>query len=220
MSELGYDIAHLFDGIILLLSFTLLYQRRLASVINIYAVQALVLAAAAAWQGHVHHDHQLYLTAGMALVFKAGIVPYAMHRIIASFGIHRTVETALGVGPTTIAGASLVALSVMLVLPTTAASAASTRESLALALSTVLLGLLMMITRRNAVSQVMGFLSLENGLILAAVGVAGMPLLVELSVAFSIMVAFIIFGIFFFHIRERFDSLDITTMETYRGERR
>ncbi|MBF0562498.1 MAG: hydrogenase-4 component E [Alphaproteobacteria bacterium] len=220
MRELGYDIAHLLDGTILLLSFTLLYQRRLTAVINIYAIQALVLAAAAAWQGYIHHDHQLYLTAGMALVFKAGIVPYAMHRIIVQFGIHRTIGIALGIGPTMIAGASLVALSVMLVLPSTTGSDASTREGLALALSTVLLGLLMMITRRNAVTQVMGFLSLENGLILAAVGVTRMPLLVELSVAFSIMVAFIIFGIFFFRIRERFDSLDIRTIETFRGERR
>ena len=90
---------------------------------------------------------------------------------------------------------------------------ALTRESLAAALSIVLLGLLMMITRRNAVSQVVGFMSLENGLILAAIGVVGMPLVVEMSVAFSVMVAFIIFGIFFFHIREQFDSLDIRHME-------
>jgi hydrogenase-4 component E len=84
----------------------------------------------------------------------------------------------------------------------------------------VLLGLLMMITRRNAVTQVVGFMSLENGLILAAVGVRGMPLVVEMSVAFSVMVAFIIFGIFFFHIRERFDSLDLHYLETFRGEQR
>jgi hydrogenase-4 component E len=84
----------------------------------------------------------------------------------------------------------------------------------------VLLGLLIMITRRNAVSQVVGFMSLENGLILAAVGVKGMPLVVELSIAFSVMVAFIIFGVFFFHIRERFDTLDVHDIERFRGERR
>jgi hydrogenase-4 component E len=68
------------------------------------------------------------------------------------------------------------------------------------------------------VTQVVGFMSLENGLILAAVGVKGMPLVVELSVAFSVMVAFIIFGIFFFHIRERFDTLDLHDIERFRGE--
>jgi hydrogenase-4 component E len=118
-----------------------------------------------------------------------------------------------------VVGVALVALSILLVLPVTAASGALTRESLAAALSVVLLGLLMMITRRNAVSQVVGFMSLENGLILAAVGVKGMPLVVELSIAFSVMVAFIIFGIFFFHIRERFDTLDVHDIERFRGER-
>lgn len=101
----------------------------------------------------------------------------------------------------------------------TAAAGVLTRESLAAALSIVLLGLLVMITRRNAVSQVVGFMSLENGLILAAVGVKGMPLVVELSVAFEVMVAFIVFGIFFFHIRERFDTLDVQDIERFRGER-
>jgi hydrogenase-4 component E len=101
----------------------------------------------------------------------------------------------------------------------TYASAALTRENLALALSVVLIGLLMMITRRNAVTQVVGFMSLENGLFLAAVGVSGMPLVVEMSVAFSVMVAFIIFGIFFFHIRERFDTLDTQSLEKHQGER-
>ena len=74
--------------------------------------------------------------------------------------------------------------------------------------------------RRNAIGQVVGFMSLENGLILAAVGVEGMPLIVEMLVAFAVMVAFIIFGIFFFHIRERFDTLDLHDLETFRGERR
>lgn len=217
--NLAYDTAHLLDTGVLVLSFALLYQRRLFGVIKIYALQALLLAAAAAWQAHAQEAPHLYITAGIALVFKAMVIPIALHRIIVYLNIHRTLETALGVGPTMVVGVALVALSILLVLPVTAASGALTRESLAAALSIVLLGLLMMITRRNAVSQVVGFMSLENGLILAAVGVKGMPLVVELSIAFSVMVAFIIFGIFFFHIRERFDTLDIQDIERFRGER-
>jgi hydrogenase-4 component E len=217
--NLAYDTAHLLDTGVLMLSFALLYQRRLFGVIKIYALQALLLAAAAAWQAHAQEAPHLYITAAIALVFKAMVIPIALHRIIVYLNIHRTIETALGVGPTMVVGVGLVALSILLVLPVTAASGALTRESLAAALSVVLLGLLMMITRRNAVSQVVGFMSLENGLILAAVGVKGMPLVVELSIAFSVMVAFIIFGIFFFHIRERFDTLDIHDMERFRGER-
>ena len=93
------------------------------------------------------------------------------------------------------------------------------REDLAFALSVVLLGLLMMVTRRNAVSQVVGFMSIENGLILAATGAKGMPLVVEISVAFSVLVAFIVIGIFLFRIRERFDTVDVQALERFRGER-
>jgi hydrogenase-4 component E len=94
------------------------------------------------------------------------------------------------------------------------------REDLAFALSVILLGLLVMVTRRNAVSQVIGFMSLENGLVLAATGAKGMPLVVEISVAFSILIAFIVIGIFLFRIRERFDTVDVTALDRFRGEQR
>ncbi len=217
--NLSYDTAHLLDTGVLILSFALLYQRRLFALLKIYAWQAFLLATAAAWQAYAQDAPHLYITAAIALVFKAVTIPIALHRIIVYLNSHRTIETALGIGATMAVGVALVALSVLLVLPVTMSSGALTRESLAAALSVVLLGLLVMITRRNAVSQVVGFMSLENGLILAAVGVKGMPLVVELSIAFSVMVAFIIFGIFFFHIRERFDTLDVHDIERFRGER-
>jgi len=219
MIDLQYDIGHLLSASVLVLSFALLFQRRILGVLRIFALQASVLAAAAAWQAWIQDAPHLYVTAAIALLFKAIAIPVTLQRIVRRLGIHRTVETVLGVGLAMLAGVGLVALSILLVLPVTHAAIALTRDDLALALSVVLLGLLMMITRRNAVTQVVGFMSLENGLILAAVGVRGMPLVVEMSVAFSVMVAFIIFGIFFFHIRERFDTLDLQYLETFRGER-
>jgi hydrogenase-4 component E len=220
MIDLQYDVGHLLSASVLVLSFGLLFQRRLLGVLRIFALQATVLAAAAAWQAYIQDAPHLYITAAIALLFKAIAIPVTLQRIVRRLGIHRTVETVLGVGLAMLAGVGLVALSILLVLPVTHGAIALTRDDLALALSVVLLGLLMMITRRNAVTQVVGFMSLENGLILAAVGVHGMPLVVEMSVAFSVMVAFIIFGIFFFHIRERFDTLDLHYIETFRGEER
>ncbi len=214
-----FDIAHTLSTSVLLLSFALLYQRRLAGVLHAFALQALLVAAAAAWQAWTQDAPHLYITAAIALLFKALFVPVALFRIIRALEIHRSIETVLGVNLTLLAGVGLVALSILLVFPATAASGALTRESLALALSVVLLGLLMMITRRNAVTQVVGFMSLENGLVLAAVGVRGMPLVVEMSIAFSVLVAFLIFGMFFFRIRERFDTLDLQYLERFRGER-
>jgi hydrogenase-4 component E len=114
----------------------------------------------------------------------------------------------------------LIALSLVAMLPATAKADPLAREDIALALSVVLIGLLLMVTRRNAVSQVAGFLSLENGIVLAATGARGMPLVVELSVAFSILIAFIVIGIFLFRIRERFDTVDAEALDRFRGERR
>ena len=219
MGNLSYDVAHLLGTSVLVLSFALLFQRRILGVLNIFALQAAVLAAAAAWQAFTQDAPHLYITAAIALAFKAIIIPLALRRIAFRFQIHRTVETVLGIGLTMIAGVCLVGLAIVLVLPLTRQSLLMTRDDLALALSIVLIGLLMMITRRNALTPVVGFMSLENGLILAAGGVVGMPLVVEMSVAFSVMVAFIIFGIFFFHIRDRFDTLDLQSLETFRGER-
>src|SRR5262249_52985633 len=93
------------------------------------------------------------------------------------------------------------------------------REDLAFALAVILLGLLIMVTRRNAVSQIVGFMSLENGLILAATGAKGMPLVVEISIAFSVLIALIVIGVFLFRIRERFDTVDVPALDRFRGDR-
>ncbi len=215
---LSYDVAHLIGAIVLMAGFTLLYQRRVFAVLNTFAFQAFALAAAAAWQAHVQNAPHLWATAAIALIFKAILVPLALHWLVEKLGIHRAVEPALSIAWTMIVGVALVGLSILLVLPVTANAAALTRESLALAMSVVLLGLLMMITRHNAVTQVVGFMALENGLILAAVSAKGMPLVVEISIAFSVLVAMTLFGIFFFRIRERFDTLDVNSLETWRGE--
>ncbi|MGE5145842.1 MAG: hydrogenase-4 component E [Candidatus Eiseniibacteriota bacterium] len=218
MPNLSFDIAHLLAGLMVLVSFMLLYQRRMFGVLNTFAIHACVLGAAAAWQALIQHAPHLYITAAIALLFKALFIPVALHRIVQRLDIHRSVETVFGVGVTMLGGVGLVALSIALILPVTAASAALAREDLVFALSVVLLGLLMMITRRNAIAQVVGFMSLENGLILAAVGVKGMPLVVEISVAFSVLIAFIVFGVFLFRIRERFDTLDVHRLDKFRGE--
>jgi hydrogenase-4 component E len=220
LGQLPYDVAHLLGGIMVLLSFVLLYQRRVSAVIGAFAVQGGVLAAAAAWQAWVQDSPHLYVTALIALVAKAVLIPLALRALVRRLNLHRTVETALGIGPSLIAGVAVVALAILVVLPVTARVAVGTREEMALALSVILLGMLMMITRRNAILQVVGLMSMENGLILAAVGAAGMPLVVELSTAALVLLAFVVGGVFVFQIRERFDSVDTGFLEIHRGERR
>jgi hydrogenase-4 component E len=219
MSPLALDIAHLFAGGLVLASFMLLYQGRISSLINTFALHAVVVSLSVAWQAYIQQAPHLYITASIALGVKACVIPIALHRIIVRLGIHREIEPVVGMGLTMLAGIGLVALAIMVMLPITAQAGTLAREDLAFALSVILLGLLMMVSRRNAVSQVIGFMSIENGLILAATGAKGMPLVVEISVAFSILVALIVVGIFLFRIRERFDSVDVHAMNQYRGER-
>ena len=216
---LEFDVAHLLAGSLVLVSFMLLYQDRLFGLLNVFALHALTLALSVAWQAFIQGAPHLYVTAAIALLFKAIFIPVALHRIVLRLGIHRTLETVVGIGVTMLAGIGLVALAMVVMLPATVDADPLAREDLAFALSVVLLGLLMMVTRRNAVSQVVGFMSMENGLILAATGAKGMPLVVEISVAFSILIAFIVIGIFLFRIRERFDTVDVQALDLFRGER-
>jgi hydrogenase-4 component E len=220
VSGLQFDIAHLLAGGLVLISLLMLYQDRLTALINVFAVQAVTLSLSVAWQAFIQHAPHLYITAAIALVFKATVIPIALHQIIKRLGVHREIDQVVGVGPTMLAGVGLVALSLVVMLRVTEASDRLGREDLAFALSVVLLGLLMMVTRRNAVGLVIGFMSLENGLVLAATGAKGMPLVVEISVAFSVLIAFIVIGVFLFRIRERFETVDVTALDRFRGERR
>ncbi len=217
MSHLSLDVAHLFAGSLVLVSFMLLYQDRMFGLLNIFALHAFVVSLSVAWQAYIQFAPHLYITAAIALMVKAIIIPVALHNIIVRLGIHRTIDTVGSIGTTMLAGIMLVALSIMVMLPITAEAGTLTREDLAFSLSVILLGLLMMISRRNAVSQVIGFMSIENGLILAATAAKGMPLVVEISVAFSILVALIVIGIFLFRIRERFDTMDVHALQRFRG---
>lgn len=219
MDRFALDAAHLLAGGMVLVSFMLLYQNRMFGLLNVYAAHAVVLSLSVAWQAHVQEAPHLWVTALIALILKAIIIPIALRRMVIRLGVHREIETVVGVGPTMLLGMGLVALSLVVMLHAAADADPIAREDLALALSVILLGLLMMVSRHNAVSQIVGFMSLENGLVLAATGARGMPLVVEISVAFSVLIAFIVIGVFLFRIRERFDSVDTQAIDDYRGHR-
>jgi len=213
----AYDIAHFLAGMMLVCSFTLLYQDRIFAVLNTFAAQAMMLSLAVAWQGYVQSSPDLFITAAMAFGLKGIVIPVALNRMIIRLGIHRDVDQVVNAGVAMFLGLGLTSLALLLVLKVTPGAASFTREGLALALAIILLGFLMMIIRRNAVTQIVGFMSLENGLILAATGARGMPLVVEVSVAFSVLIALFVFAVFVFRIRERFDSVDIEALERVRG---
>lgn len=216
--NLSLDVAHLLAGGMVVLSFLLLYQNRLSSLLDIYALHALLLGGAVGWQAIVQQAPGLYVTSFLALVVKAGVIPMALKQIVRRLNIHREVEQVVSVGLTMLAGTGLTALAVLVMLPVTIHESSIAREDLMFALAIVLLGLLMMTSRRNAVSEIVGFMAMENGLVLAATGAKGMPLVVEISVAFSILIAIFVIGTFLFRMRERFDTVDVQALERFRGD--
>ena len=204
----------------LVTSFALLYQQRIAAVLNAFAAQSITLALAVAWAAWSESRPDLFITALIAFSLKGVVIPVALHRTVARLGIHREVEKVVGVGAALMVGLALTALAQALVVKIAQGPASQAREELALALAIILMGFLMMIVRRNAVTQIVGFMSMENGLILAATGARGMPLVVEISVAFSVLIALFVFAVFVFRIRERFDTIDIEALDRMRGDRR
>ncbi|MBS0526162.1 MAG: hydrogenase-4 component E [Proteobacteria bacterium] len=204
----------------LVVSFALLYQQRIAAVLNAFAAQSITLALAVAWAAWSEDRPDLFITATIAFLLKGIVIPVALHRTVTRLGVHREVEKVVGVGMALLVGLALCGLSQALVVKIAPVAAGLARDELALAMAIVLLGFLMMIVRRNAVTQVVGFMSMENGLILAATGAQGMPLVVEVSVAFSVLIALFVFAVFVFRIRERFDTIDIEALDRMRGDRR
>jgi hydrogenase-4 component E len=212
--SLSFSLAHMMGGLMLLCAFALLSQRRLVSMISLYQAEALTLTAAALWQGYAQHSPDLYATALITFAIKAVALPIGLRKMVLRFNLIRAVETVMPIGLAMILGLGLIGIAVLVVLPTTLNEVSLTREDLALSLSVVLLGFLLMAVRRNAVAQVIGFLSTENGLVLAAIGMPGMPFVAEFSVALLVLLAFLVVGVFLFRLREHFDTLDLAGIET------
>lgn len=210
---------NLLAALLLLIAFAMLAQRRILSLINLFAWQGALLTLSTvivAWSSAQHH---LYYSAALTLLLKVLLLPWLLHRLIRKLNVRWDVETLINIPTTMLMGLALVIFAFNLAAPISQLAEGITRGLIGIALASVLLSLLMMLTRRKAVTQVVAFLALENSLFFAATSATqGMPLVVELGIALDVLVATFIFGIFFFQIRETFDSLDITHMEKLKDD--
>jgi hydrogenase-4 component E len=169
-----------------------------------------------AWSTNQAH---LYESAALTFVLKVLVLPWILHRLIRRLNVKWDVETLINIPTTMLVGIVLVILAFNLALPISQLAGTITKSTLGIALASVLLSFLMMITRSKAVPQVIGFLAMENGLLFAATSATyGMPMVVELGIALDVLVGMVILGVFFFQIRERFDSLDIRHLEKLKEE--
>lgn len=197
-------------ALILFTSFLLLAQSRIISLIHTFAWQGALLFAATCLMAITSGRHHLFISAGMTLLLKVFFIPWQLRRLVIKLDIRREVETVGSSSLIMIGGGALVLFSYYVVLPIRELSFLNIRNTLAISLAVILVGMLMIITRRKAVAQVIGFMSMENGLFFAAVAATyGMPMVVELGIAFDILVAAILFGIFFFQLRSGIGSLDV-----------
>ncbi len=212
-------IQQLIDGLaalMLLTSFALLAQHRMLSVLNWFAGQGLLLAATAAVVAYGTDNMELYISAILALLLKGLLLPWLLWRVIRQLHVHREVEPLMNTSLTMLVALGVTLFAFHIIQPIEKISELMTRNSMAIATACVLLGMLMMITRKKAITQVIGFLAVENSLFFAAIGSTnGMPLIVEIGIAFDVLIAALIFGLFFFQIRTTFDSLEVDTMNAH-----
>lgn len=214
MAPIHVQLVNLFAAGMLLLAFAMLSQRRILALIHLYALQGLVLTASTVTVAWATGQHHLYGSAAITFVLKVVVLPWILHRLIRRLSVKWDVETLINIPTMMLVGIVLVVFAFNLALPISDFSRSIARGTLGIALACVLLSFLMMITRSKAVPQVIGFLSMENGLFFAATSATyGMPMVVELGIALDVLVGMVILGVFLFQIREQFDSLDIHHLE-------
>ena len=213
------QLVNVLAAFLLLIAFAMLSQRRVLTLIKLLAWQGAALAASTAIVAWSTGQTHLYYSALLTVLLKVILIPWVLHRLIDRLFVRWDIETLINIPTTMLIGIGLVIFAFALAAPISQMATTLTRSTLGIALASVLLSFLMMIVRQKAVPQVIGFLAMENGLFFAATSATyGMPLVVELGVALDVLVGTFIFGIFFFHIRERFDSLDIRHMEKLKEE--
>ena len=217
--SLSSQLINVLAAVMLLLAFAMLSQRRVLSLVWLFAWQGVVLSAstlivaASTGQGH------LYFSAALTVVLKVVALPWILYILIRRLDIRWDMETLINIPATMLIGIALVIFAFNLAQPISQMASTITRSTLGIAMACVLLSFLMMITRRKAVPVVIGFLAMENGLFFAATSATyGMPLVVELGIALDVLVGAFIFGIFFFQVRETFDSLEVRHMERLRED--
>jgi hydrogenase-4 component E len=218
-SHLTAALLKLLAASLLLISFAMLSRRRTQRLITLFAWQGAVLFMSTLLVAHSAGLRELYYSAALTLLLKVIALPWILHRLIHRLGAQWDSETLVNIPTTMLVGLGLVIFAFGLAHPISRMATTITRNTIGIALAIIFLAFLMMITRRKAVTQVIGFLAMENGLFFAATSATyGMPMVIELGIALDLLVGFFILGIFFFQIREQFDSLDLSNMEALKED--
>lgn len=219
MHAYATQLINFLAAVLLMLSFAMLSQRRILSLIHLYTLQGVALVSANLILGFVTDDVHLYVSAGLTLVLKVGVIPWFLYRLVRKLDVKTDVEPLINIPTTLLIGIVLVIVAFNVAAPISQLATSVARGTLGIALACVLLSFMAMITRAKAIPQVIGFLSMENGLFFAAAAATnGMPMIVELGIGLDVLIGILILGVFMFQIREQFDSLDIHHLEKLKDE--
>jgi hydrogenase-4 component E len=211
--DLGSQLVNLCSALLLLTCFSIIAQRRLSACVDLFALQSVFLAVTAALVAYLTGAHHIYIAAALTVVIKVIVLPRILKAVIERLNVKRELELNINIPSSLLICGAMVILAFYITQPIISLGFHLTQDSLAISLAIVLIGFFTMIARKKAVTQVIGFLVIENGLFLGATAAAyGMPLIVELGVFFDILVAGLIVGIYTHRLQDTFDSVDTTKL--------
>jgi hydrogenase-4 component E len=200
------------------MSFLLIVRNSLAAQVRMFAVQSGILAALAGVVAYFGGRGELFGVAVVFAIIKVVVIPSVLNRTVARIGMQKAVGPYLGTSTTLAVCGVLVVIAFSVTAPLTRANTLPTAEGIPLAFAGVLIGFFTTVNRRRALTQILGFLMLENSIfMIALLATYGVPLIVELGVFLDVLVAVLILEVFVYRIKENFDSIDVKQLGVLRG---
>jgi hydrogenase-4 component E len=217
-SDLASQLIALLAALMLVAQLLLAVQRMLLTSIRLFALQSLCLAGIAAVVAYFHGAFHVYVVVVLTLVGKVAFLPWLLDRQVRRMNIIQEIEPLVNFPTSMLVCGGLTLLGYIVARPFTSLERLG-NNTLAIAITLVLTGFFLMINRRKAITQVLALLTVENGVMLAAVALTtyGMPLVVELGIFFDVLVAVMVLGILVYRIRETFASMDVSKLNQLKG---
>jgi hydrogenase-4 component E len=202
----------------LVTAYLMVGQKALFTTIRLYGLQSVLLGIVAATNAVVDGRHDLFVTAALTVVLKGLLIPWFLMRVIDRIGIHREIEPFLNVPASLLVCLGLTVIGYRVSTGFPEGTRGVSHHLIGVALSMLLIGLFLMVTRKKAITQILALLTVENAVFLVAVGVtSGMPLIVELGISFDVILAVVVLGILVRRIVGRFESMDISRLSKLKG---
>lgn len=217
-ANIAAQLIALLAVLMLVVQLLLVVQRMLLTSIRLFALQSLLLAAIAAVIAFFHGAFHVYVVAVLTIVGKVLLLPWLIQRQVRRIRIVQEIDPLVNFPTSMLLCAGLTLLGYVLARPFTSLERLGT-NTVAVAIALVLTGMFLMFNRRKAVTQVLAWLTVENGVMLAAIALTtyGMPLVVELGIFLDVIVAVMVLGILVYRIRDSFASMDTSKLSQLKG---